>query len=114
MARLEFYRGTYAEGDPPLFVTRLREGRTRIGRVDSCDVVLPDDEVSRSHCVIDLMNGGWCLVDRSSNGTFHNGARVARCELDHGDLVDDKRRKPLKLRESKDSRFCLIFGPCEL
>ncbi len=70
-----------------MFVARLREGRTRIGRVDDCDVVLPDDEVSRSHCVIDPQHGGWSLVDRSSNGTFKNGERVSRCELDHGDLL---------------------------
>ncbi|MES2645009.1 MAG: sigma 54-interacting transcriptional regulator [Myxococcota bacterium] len=87
MARLEFFRGPYAEGDLPLFVARLREGRTRIGRVDDCDVVLPDDEVSRSHCVIDPQHGGWTLLDRSSNGTFRNGERVARCDLEHGDLL---------------------------
>ncbi len=87
MARLVFYRGPATEGDPPLFVARLRQGRTRIGRVDDCDVVLPDDEVSRSHCVIDPADGGWLLTDRSSNGTFRNGARVARCVLEHNDLL---------------------------
>ncbi|MFN7146164.1 MAG: sigma 54-interacting transcriptional regulator [Myxococcota bacterium] len=71
----------------PLFVARLRQGRTRIGRVDDCDVVLPDDEVSRSHCVIDPHDGGWLLTDRSSNGTFRNGERVTRCALEHGDLL---------------------------
>jgi transcriptional regulator with AAA-type ATPase domain len=108
MARLEFYRGTYAEGDLPLFVTRLREGRTRIGRVDSCDVVLPDDEVSRSHCVIDPSNSGWSLVDRSSNGTFRNGERVTRCELEHGDLL---RIGPFAARV--DLQSDLIAGPTE-
>jgi pimeloyl-ACP methyl ester carboxylesterase len=35
MARLVFFRGPVAEGATPLFVTRLRQGRTRIGRVDA-------------------------------------------------------------------------------
>jgi len=87
MARLVFFRGPVAEGATPLFVTRLRQGRTRIGRVDDCDVVLPDDEVSRSHCVIDPTDGGWLLTDRSSNGTFRNGDRVTRCMLEDGDLL---------------------------
>ncbi len=64
---------------------RLRQGRTRIGRVDDCDVVLPDDEVSRSHCVIDQQDGGLVLIDRSSNGTFHNGERRDRCVLSDRD-----------------------------
>jgi transcriptional regulator with AAA-type ATPase domain len=56
-----------------------------IGRVDDCDVVLPDDEVSRSHCLIDVTETGWELTDRSSNGTFRNGVRVSRTMLEHGD-----------------------------
>lgn len=87
MARLLFYRGPYSEGDAPLFIVRLRQGRTRIGRVDDCDVVLPDDEVSRSHCVIDLSDGAWTLTDRSSNGTFRNGQRVTRSPVEHGDVL---------------------------
>jgi transcriptional regulator with AAA-type ATPase domain len=87
MARLAFFRGPIVEGDPPLFLARLRQGRTRIGRVDDCDVVLPDDEVSRSHCVIDPQDGGWVLTDRSSNGTFRNGERVQRTVIDHGDVL---------------------------
>ena len=85
MARLLFYRGPASTEDPPLFVSRLRMGRTMIGRVDDCDVVLPDDEVSRSHCLIDVTETGWELTDRSSNGTFRNGVRVSRTMLEHGD-----------------------------
>ena len=80
-ARLLFFRGAAADDENPLFVVRLRNTRTRIGRVDDCDVVLPDDEVSRSHCVIDLRDGRYELTDRSSNGTFRNGERVQRAVL---------------------------------
>jgi transcriptional regulator with AAA-type ATPase domain/pSer/pThr/pTyr-binding forkhead associated (FHA) protein len=108
MARLLFYRGPYTEGEAPLFVARLRQGRTRIGRVDDCDVVLPDDEVSRSHCVIDQQDGGWVLVDRSSNGTFRNGERVQRCVLQDGDLL---RVGPFTVRV--DLRVDVQAGPTE-
>jgi len=86
-ARLVFYLGAAGEDATPLFVVRLRNTRTRIGRVDDCDVVLPDDEVSRSHAVIDARPGGWELVDRSSNGTYRNGERVQRCMLAEGDRL---------------------------
>ncbi len=89
MARLLFFRtgGADPGSEPPLFVARLRQTRTRIGRVDDCDVVLPDNEVSRSHCVIDQNDGAYVLVDRSSNGTYLNGERVTRAVLKDGDKV---------------------------
>ncbi len=86
-ARLLFFRGAAADDDVALFVVRLRNTRTRIGRVHDCDVVLPDDEVSRSHCVIDLRDGGYELTDRSSNGTFRNGERVQRALLADRDRI---------------------------
>lgn len=87
MARLLFYRPAFRAGDPPLFISKLRQTRTRIGRVDDCDVVLPDDSVSRSHCLIDQRPDGLELIDRSSNGTFRNGERVQRCMLADGDQL---------------------------
>ena len=89
MARLLFFRSGSADSPPeaPLFVARLRQTRTRIGRVDDCDVVLPDTEVSRSHCVIDQLDGSYFLLDRSSNGTFLNGERVQRSQLKDGDRL---------------------------
>ena len=89
MARLLFFRGGSADpvAEAPLFVARLRQTRTRIGRVDDCDVVLPDTEVSRSHCVIDQLDGAYVLLDRSSNGTFLNGERVQRSPLKDGDRL---------------------------
>ena len=70
-----------------MFAARLRQTRTRIGRVDDCDVVLPDDAVSRSHCVIDQADGGYWVLDRSSNGTFLNGERLTRSKLSDGDKL---------------------------
>ncbi len=91
MARLLFFRDGPSPAprldSPPLFAARLRQTRTRIGRVDDCDVVLPDDAVSRSHCLVDQQDGEYMVVDRSSNGTFLNGERVQRSKLVHGDRL---------------------------
>jgi hypothetical protein len=53
-----------------------------IGRGSDCDVVLPDDTVSRRHAELRLESQGWTLFDLdSSNGTFvkRDGAE-ARCQ----------------------------------
>ncbi len=87
MVLLEFFRGSPEADEKPIFRYRLRDTRTRIGRTDDCDVVLPDDEVSRSHAVIDQSAGTYFVIDRSSNGTFVNGERADRTPLSHGDLI---------------------------
>ena len=84
MAKLEFLSGSES-----LVTWRLRPGRTRVGRHDSCDVVIPDDDVSRTHCFIELREGRWTLVDRSRHGTYRGGERVAgTCVLADGDLLE--------------------------
>ncbi len=68
---------------------RLRLGRTVIGRADFCDVALPDDHVSRTHCFIDRNREGKVLiVDRSRHGTFLNGKRIKNAIIHDGDRVD--------------------------
>jgi len=64
--------------DPELQGTRWRcgeEGGT-LGRADSCDLVLPDERrfTSSVHAVIETEDGDFQIVDRSTNGTFHNAA----------------------------------------
>jgi hypothetical protein len=58
----------------------------RIGRSASCDLVLPDDSVSRRHAEIAL-RGGVCVVRDlgSCNGTYVNGRAVTRARLRRGD-----------------------------
>ena len=57
----------------------LDADKLTLGRVESSDVSLPDDEeVSRLHASIERLGGGWTVRDLSSrNGTFVNGERVA-------------------------------------
>jgi transcriptional regulator with AAA-type ATPase domain len=68
MAQLEFH----FDGQS-LFVCPLQSGRTIVGRSDRCDVALPSDSVSRTHCVVERRTAGWVLTDRSKHGTLVNG-----------------------------------------
>ena len=85
--RLTFFRGPPSPAAEPVFAYRLRPARTRVGRTDDNDVVLPDDAVSRSHCIFDVREASIELTDRSSNGTWVNGKRTKRATLTNGDVV---------------------------
>lgn len=51
-------------------------GRLTIGRI-GCDLVLPDDRISKSHAVITPTPDGFVISDlQSTNGTFVNGIPV--------------------------------------
>ena len=50
----------------------------RIGREPGCDIVIPEDSVSREHASISASGNRFLLRDfSSSNGTFVNGHRIA-------------------------------------
>lgn len=66
---------------------RLSPGQTTLGRADSCDISLPGDEISRSHCLIQGHGQQWTVVDRSRHGTTVNGERTRRAELSDGDRI---------------------------
>jgi len=54
-----------------------------IGRDPQCDIVIADDRVSWRHAVLQPLDGRWALVDNgSTNGTYAQGRRVARLEID--------------------------------
>ena len=63
-------------------------GLTRIGRRASADIVLDDNAVSRRHALVLDRDGGSVIADdRSRNGVYVNGRRVAEARLRHGDEV---------------------------
>lgn len=69
-------------------VFELTGHRISIGRDLDCDVVLPDNGVSRRHASIAPVPGGWLLTDESSNGTLVNGERMGATRLlDPGDVL---------------------------
>ena len=60
-----------------------------IGRVDSNDLVLPKNNVSRKHAHIEKINKGYTIEDlKSSNGTFLNYKPVQKpTKLKNGDTI---------------------------
>ncbi|MEI6486830.1 MAG: type VI secretion system-associated FHA domain protein TagH [Sphingomonadales bacterium] len=79
-----------ASGDPVTMV--LNEHGLSIGRAAHADWTLPDPKnfISSLHCDIDFVDGHYVLTDRSTNGTFLNGAgqrMAAPHRLCHGDLI---------------------------
>jgi hypothetical protein len=60
-----------------------------IGRHPDCDIVLPNEEVSRQHAEVRREEDGFVLVDLGSlNGTKVNGAGVrAPRQLQDGDVI---------------------------
>ncbi len=58
------------------------------GRGSECDVVINDPSLSRKHCVVKNENGTIILEDlKSTNGTFVNGIKVDKIELQSGQRV---------------------------
>jgi FHA domain len=67
------------------------DGFLFLGRASTCDVVIRDPSISKSHAVIEPQGTHWRLRDnRSHNGTWHNGERLKegeRVELASGDVI---------------------------
>jgi pSer/pThr/pTyr-binding forkhead associated (FHA) protein len=54
----------------------IADGGLVIGRDASCDVVVPQHEVSRRHAEIQASEDGYVVRDTSANGLYVNGERV--------------------------------------
>ena len=62
---------------------------TVIGRVAECDVVLPDQKISRKHACIRHVDGKWMFEDGDSrNGSKINGTVQATAELSAGHTIE--------------------------
>ncbi len=79
-----------------------------IGRIDTADLVLPDEDVSRKHALVERAEGAWVLSDNgSANGTVVNGAPVEQHRLADGDvLVMGKFKLTFRDEESGDEPVC--------
>src|SRR5690606_30280909 len=77
----------YLNGEREGQAIKLRRDATIFGR-DKGDVLIPDTEVSATHCQIQCISGHYHLFDmNSTNGTHVNGQRIIKCKLKHGDLI---------------------------
>ena len=68
------------------------DGFLFLGRASTCDVIVRDASISKTHAVIEPRAGGaWRLRDnRSRNGTWRNGERLKegeRVDLESGDVI---------------------------
>jgi adenylate cyclase len=80
-------------GDPiPLFKKQLR-----VGRRESCDIVLRFANVSAHHCLLSVDEGYWFVKDLGSrNGIKVNGVRITpqtRKRLDPGSILSVAKHK---------------------
>jgi DNA-binding NtrC family response regulator len=85
---------------PPLRLRLPRHGLVDVRRGEALDVAargtdpslalaIPDTKISAQHARFEQHLGTWCVKDdRSKNGTFVNGTRVAQAALTDGDLID--------------------------
>ena len=66
----------------------VEDEQLTIGRETHNRIVVDDPAVSREHATITCVGNDHILEDlKSANGTLVNGARRARCILQHGDVV---------------------------
>jgi pSer/pThr/pTyr-binding forkhead associated (FHA) protein len=74
------------EGDRRSF--SITRELTVIGRREDCDFRIPLGEISRKHCRL-IRDGEQLRIEDlgSSNGTYHNGARVQEATLSPGDTL---------------------------
>lgn len=69
-------------------LVELGEGVTRIGRSLLADLRFEDPTVSRRHALVVRRDDALLILDdRSTNGVYVNGERVAEHRLEAGDVV---------------------------
>lgn len=75
------------DADPPRRLP-IESDRVVIGRLDGCDLVLSDAEVSRKHAEIVRKEGSWWISDLdATNGTYVNGTLTKERILSGGDRI---------------------------
>jgi hypothetical protein len=70
-------------------VVELGQGEAVIGRMPGCTIRLSSTNVSRRHARVIFRNEEYHIEDLgSTNGTYVNGIRVAKCALRSNDQID--------------------------
>lgn len=76
------------EGELEGEVYKIRPGENKLGRSESCDVVLPSVKISREHATIFHEEGIFGIAPLSDkNATFVNDEPIEASELSDGDVI---------------------------
>ena len=87
----------------------LTKGKYVVGRGAGSDIQLPEGSVSSRHAQLERAGGGWRLTDlQSTNGTFVNGRRIQRVEVNPGDRI---RFGDVGMKFSQDSPQSVLRSP---
>lgn len=69
-------------------VYELKQREVVIGRADSCDIVIDDEEVSKQNTKVRIIGNQYFVDDMgSANGTILNDAQTYHSELKDGDVI---------------------------
>ncbi len=84
------YQLTMRQGPFPNNHYPLINDHTIIGRATSCDIHIPDPEISRQHARVTAQGAGMYAIEDlgSTNGTFVNGRRATSLTpINHNDII---------------------------
>ena len=87
---------------------RLMKQRSRIGRAETADVLLPHETVSEQHAELQFDGARWSLLDSgSANGTLVDGSLVRAAEqpIERNTLLGFGNLRAIFLCNSSDSRI---------
>ena len=88
----------------------------RLGRSSTCEIAIPDPALSRTHCLLEIRDGGLWVTDlASANGTLVNGVQLGpdSQRLQSGDkiAVGDSELQALAAAETAASVSGAVSGP---
>ena len=73
--------------DPGVVPWTITDKPVVVGRGDTAEAFVDDEQLSRGHFLVDRQNGEFFLIDlESSNGTWVNGKKVSAFKL-HGEEI---------------------------
>jgi hypothetical protein len=88
----------------------VKEGGMRLGRSSSNDIHMPDEELSRNHCIFEVGKGDAVrIIDlASANGTFVNGVQLGSepRELHPGDVIEVGSTRILVVTDEPETPLC--------
>src|SRR6476646_5637231 len=98
----------------------LEQGTYQVGKDDSCDLVVHDGAVSRSHLSVSALSDGVRVTDNgSTNGSFCEGMRFTTLEVKAGASITigrtvmkivPQQARGTRLKPSEKSRFGALTG----